>query len=114
MSDKCINQFMSGVTAEIERLNKENKELLAERDELRAKLLPLGSPSSFQLWRGECGHVWRKDQADNCPICERDALRKAVEAAREYKDEIGPDFESEKRYTLCRALGDLAALDGDT
>ncbi len=77
-------------------------DLLAERDVLRTELLS---------WQELCeAYLADKKKQD----AEREVLRKVVEAAREYKDEIGPDFESVKRYTLCRALAELDTLKGDT
>ena len=66
------------------------RELIAEKDNrlaaLEAENARLRDKAytmpSGQHWRGKCGHDWRKDQSDDCPICRAER----AEAASAEKD----------------------------
>lgn len=45
------------------------------------------------LWRGDCGHVWRKDQAENCPIC---ALGNHRQFALPQADPVPPQLKQKR------------------
>lgn len=75
----------------------------AELARLRAENATHDPAYHLNRWRGLCGHEWRKDQAEDCPICALASLSARVaDVLRFYasppKGEPVPDFYDELQF----------------
>ena len=52
--------------------------------------------AALTTWRGKCGHDWRKDQSEDCPVCRAEALEARVVEL----ENLEADFKTLSKMTI--------------
>lgn len=69
------------------------KEAIEEFEGIRGRLNAFAGPN-WDLFVGRCGHTWKKEESDDCPLCARDLLKEKLETATQKVRELEERIET--------------------